>query len=159
MCIHVYVQLRSKISLTDHPQKSITSIYHLLYLGPRRSPITIFRLPKPTISLKGPLNVGPVVGRFREGFLCIYIYIYIHIYICTNMHSTINLADMHKRVHNYTYIPINTWGNDIITVMWHIFHMAFTIISQCCHKDLTPWQHCELALMCSYQSYRQIAHE
>ena len=56
----------SETSLNNHHHRSTTPLYRSLYFGPRQSSMQIFYLPNPTISLNGPLKVGPMVGRFRE---------------------------------------------------------------------------------------------
>ena len=63
---YIYIYIYRKTSLTYHHHRSTISLYRLLYLGLKRSPMTIPQLPKSTTSLNGPLNVGPMVGRFRE---------------------------------------------------------------------------------------------
>ena len=73
ICVH---SKTSQTSLTDHVHRWTTPLYRSLYLGPNRSILSIFKLPKPTTSLNGPLKVGPIVGQFREVLLCIYIYIW-----------------------------------------------------------------------------------
>ena len=73
MCECARVGRKGKTTLTDHLHRSTTPLYRSLYFGPKRSPIQIFYLPKPTTSLNRPLKVGPTVGRFREVLLYLFI--------------------------------------------------------------------------------------
>ena len=45
---HMWYQVYSKTSLTDHLHKSAALLYRSLYFGPKRSPVQIFYLRKPT---------------------------------------------------------------------------------------------------------------
>ena len=75
----LYTLQYNKTSLTTHLHRATTHLYRSPYYGPKPSPIQIIKLPKPTTFVNGPIKVGPIVSRFREGLLYVYIYIYIFV--------------------------------------------------------------------------------
>ena len=135
MHLRMHIYLYSKTSLTDHLHRLTTPLYRTLYLDPKQHPYNtiemVYQLPKPFTSLNGPIQIGPIVGRFRKS-VTVYVPIYIYTYVHICIHSYILLyANAPKPIHIPMHTP-NTYAHEDIHTFPHLHISTHTQIIYAC---------------------------